>query len=201
MNYLAHLHLGSRSDDFLVGSLLGDFVRGDPTGRFPGEVEAGIRLHRRIDVLTDSHPAFRRARSAIDPSRRRFGGIIVDLGWDHVLACQWGRWHPGEPLERFVRRVYARLEEASGHAWFPGKLAEVAPRMRREDWLGSYATLEGMRRTFERVSRRSPRLEPIADGIHDLRGQPGVFDETLSAILPDLEAVAGGWPEPPAGNP
>ena len=47
MNYLAHLYLGRRSDLFMVGNLLGDFVRGrvEESG-FEGEVAEGIRLHR-----------------------------------------------------------------------------------------------------------------------------------------------------------
>jgi acyl carrier protein phosphodiesterase len=55
MNYLAHLHLGGQEPDALLGSLYGDFVKGPLRGQWPAKVEAGIRLHRRIDAFTDSH--------------------------------------------------------------------------------------------------------------------------------------------------
>ena len=53
MNYLAHLHLGGDRPAQLLGSLYGDFVKGPLAGQWPAEIEAGIRLHRRIDAFTD----------------------------------------------------------------------------------------------------------------------------------------------------
>ncbi len=46
MNYLAHLHIAEQSDSNLLGNLLGDFVKGDPSKRYGVDVVQGIRLHR-----------------------------------------------------------------------------------------------------------------------------------------------------------
>ena len=62
MNYLAHLHLGGPAPAQLLGSLYGDFVKGPLAGRYAADIEAAIRLHRRIDVFTDAHPAVLAAR-------------------------------------------------------------------------------------------------------------------------------------------
>jgi len=47
MNFLAHLFLDSSSDDALLGSLLGDFVKGDTKGRFRVAVSDAILLQRK----------------------------------------------------------------------------------------------------------------------------------------------------------
>jgi len=47
MNFLAHLFLDSSSDDALLGSLLGDFVKGDTKGRFRAAVSDAILLQRK----------------------------------------------------------------------------------------------------------------------------------------------------------
>ena len=69
MNYLAHLHLGGSQPAQLLGSLYGDFVKGPLNGRWPAQIEAAIRLHRRIDAFTDSHPLQARARARVRARR------------------------------------------------------------------------------------------------------------------------------------
>jgi acyl carrier protein phosphodiesterase len=79
MNFLAHLFLDSGSDDALLGSLLGDFVKGDTAGRFSAAVSDAILLHRKIDSFADAHRITRKSRNRISPLRRRFAGIIVEV--------------------------------------------------------------------------------------------------------------------------
>lgn len=79
MNYLAHLHLGGREPQQLLGSLYGDFVKGSLQGRFPPALEASIRLHRHIDSYTDSHPLVLAALARFPRERRRFAGIVLDV--------------------------------------------------------------------------------------------------------------------------
>ena len=69
MNYLAHLHLGGQEPQQLLGSLYGDCVKGTFLGDFSAQAEEAIRLHRRIDAFTDSHPLVSRALGAIPCSK------------------------------------------------------------------------------------------------------------------------------------
>ena len=48
-------------------------------GSLPSSVAAGVSLHRRIDGIADTHPAFRRSCSRVGPKRRRFAGVMVDM--------------------------------------------------------------------------------------------------------------------------
>ncbi len=56
MNYLVHLFFSDHSEEALLGSLLGDFVKGNPAGRFSAGVSDAILLHRKVDSFSDAHP-------------------------------------------------------------------------------------------------------------------------------------------------
>jgi acyl carrier protein phosphodiesterase len=62
-------------------------------------------LHRRIDSFADTHPAFRRSRARVSDTRKRFGGVLVDMFYDHFLAVHWHRFSP-EPLVAFTAETY-----------------------------------------------------------------------------------------------
>lgn len=68
MNFLAHLHIAHHCQSSLLGNLLGDFVKGDPTEQYPQSLVQGIRLHRWVDAYTDSHPVMKAAKSLFLPN-------------------------------------------------------------------------------------------------------------------------------------
>jgi acyl carrier protein phosphodiesterase len=171
VNYLAHLYLAGRDDDWIAGALLGDFVKGrlENLPLSPGLVD-GIRLHRTVDSFTDSHPLVRRSRIRLN-ERRRVSGIIVDLAYDHFLAVRWHEF-TDEPLPLFCNHRYDRLVRHM-HG-FPPELRAMLRHMVANDWLGSYAELENTARALERIGTR-------------LR-QPGL----LTGVLADLEQHYAG---------
>jgi len=56
MNYLAHLFLAGEEENAKLGELLGDFEKGNATGKYSAEIEMEIQMHRKIDFYTDNHP-------------------------------------------------------------------------------------------------------------------------------------------------
>ena len=101
MNYLAHLYLAGDDSELLIGGLMGDFVKGRVDPARPAAVRAGILLHRRVDSFTDQHPVVRRSKARIDPEFRRYAGILVDLFFDHFLACDWPAYSR-QPLPQYA---------------------------------------------------------------------------------------------------
>src|SRR5215470_5364172 len=123
MNHLAHALLAGPDADLLLGSLLGDFWRGAPDPAWPAGVGAGVVLHRKIDVYTDSHPVVAEARALFGAPWRRYAGILIDIYFDHALARAWPR-HGPEPLEAFSARIGGLLERH--HDWLPADLNRFA---------------------------------------------------------------------------
>ncbi len=186
MNYLAHLHLGGSAPGALLGSLYGDFVKGPLQGRWPADVEAGIRLHRQIDVYTDSHPVVLQAKQRFPRERRRYAGILIDLFFDHCLAANWHDY-ADVPLEDFTARVYRTLR---GEAELPGTLALIAPRMAAQDWLGSYKEFAVMEQVVASMSRRLSRPEGLAGGVAELAQLYVPLQQDFREFYPQLQAFA-----------
>ncbi|SNS23103.1 ACP phosphodiesterase [Pseudomonas segetis] len=184
MNYLAHLHLGGNAPAQLLGSLYGDFVKGPLAGQRPSDIEAAIRLHRRIDVFTDNHPLQLQARARFPAARRRYSGILLDLFFDHCLALNW-RQFSDEPLERFTTRVYQVLNDEPE---LPERLAYIAPRMAAQDWLGSYTDFAVLEQVIYGMQRRLSRPEGLAGSMAELKQlyQPLMGDFQL--FYPQLQA-------------
>ena len=107
LNYLTHLFFSGPGEEALLGSLLGDFDKGNPVGRCPPAVADAIFFHRKIDSYSDRHIIPRRSRKRISPARRRFAGVIVDVVYDHFLS----RSHPYK-VPRTDRRP-AKLQPAT----------------------------------------------------------------------------------------
>lgn len=186
MNYLAHLHLGGAQPAELLGSLYGDFVKGPLQGRWPAQIEAGIRLHRQIDAFTDSHPLVLQAKARFPAARRRYAGILLDLFFDHCLAANW-QDYSSEPLEQFTLRVYRVLQD---EPQLPGKLALIAPRMAAQDWLGSYREFAVLEQVLASMSRRLSRPEGLVGGLEELQQLYAPLQDDFRAFYPQLRAFA-----------
>jgi acyl carrier protein phosphodiesterase len=186
MNYLAHLHLGGPAPAQLLGSLYGDFVKGRLDGRYPGDIEAAIRLHRRIDVFTDTHPLILDARARFPAARRRTSGILLDLFFDHCLANTWAAY-ASEPLPEFTARVYRVLAD---QAHLPGHLAQIAPRMAAQDWLSSYRDFAVLPRVVASMRRRLSRPELLDDAERELERLYQPLSDDFRAFYPELMRFA-----------
>ncbi|MHC2147398.1 acyl carrier protein phosphodiesterase [Pseudomonas sp. 210_17 TE3656] len=187
MNYLAHLHLGGQQPEQLLGSLYGDFVKGPLAGRFPLPLEAAIRLHRQIDVFTDSHPLVLQSLGRFPRERRRYAGIILDVFFDHCLAAHW-QDYAEQPLEQFTGRVYQVL---AAQPDLPGRLAQIAPSMAADDWLASYRDFAVLEQVFRGIARRLSRPEGMDGALELVDALYAPLMDDFRRFYPELQAFAG----------
>jgi len=166
MNYLVHLYLSDPDPECLLGTLMGDFVKGPIDNSIPAGFRKGIRHHRQVDVFAHDNHHFRRSKKRIADSFRYFKPVLVDIYYDHFLARNWSLYSPA-PLEDFASGIYLLLKEH--HHNLPAGLREVAPRMIQNDWLVSYREEETIGRVFERMARRLSRPNPLAGGAAELK--------------------------------
>lgn len=185
MNWLAHLCLSEPSPDFLLGSLLPDLLPLSDRSGWSREVEAGMQRHQRIDVFTDSHPCFRRSLSRVGLSYRRFGGPLVDVFYDHILAKDWSR-HRRDTLEEFKRSTYWSLEQVVGQVPIPARARLEG--MIAGDLLGSYADPEGVRAALDRIGQRLRRPIALGNAVEELLREEAGFRSDFEAFFPELRA-------------
>lgn len=151
MNYLAHLSLSPRSTYAVVGNLMGDFRKYMHDTPVPHEVLLGIENHCRVDRYTDSHAVVRGLKPVFSSRRRRFAGIILDVVFDHFLSRHWHRFHDEDRLD-YIGYVYGCLQR--GTDVMPPRMQRAVHYMIAEDWLGSYADLDGIAICLDRMARR-----------------------------------------------
>ena len=183
MNFLAHLLLDSGSDDALLGSLMGYFVKGDTAGRFSAPVSDAILLHRKIDSFADAHMITRKSRNRISPLRRRFAGIIVDVCYDHFLSRHWRHFGTTD-LKPFVDRVYAVL--IKNRSLLPERLRRILLIMISQNLLGSYIHLEKVGDALDRIAGRLSRGGQFLRAITEIEANYDALEIDFLAFFPDL---------------
>lgn len=188
MNFLAHLYLSPPSPDALVGSLLGDFVKG-PVERagYNEEITEAIRLHRAIDTFTDAHPMFAASKARVSPVRRRYAGILIDLFYDHFLARHWRDYHD-DALEDFAMDIYGVLLDRT--AGLPEPAGRMVTFMARQNWLVSYRDVEEIGAALERMGRRLTRGNALLGSAGELEADYAGFEADFRAFMPEVTAFA-----------
>jgi acyl carrier protein phosphodiesterase len=194
MNFLAHAFLAGDDPALVVGGVIGDWIKGPlfspSSGPLPADLTRGVALHRAIDSHAETHPAFRASRARISPARRRYGGVVVDILYDHLLASRWHEFHP-QPLDAYCEQVYrligARLDDIPSAAHFALKL------MADEDWLASYHHLEGIADVLARMSRRARQPNPLLHAEQEFIGDPEGYDLDFNDWLVDAQRFVGKW--------
>lgn len=183
MNYLAHFLLASSSEELLVGSWLGDFVKGKVGGHYESEVRRGILHHRKIDAFTDAHPINLAGKQRFTREYRRFAGIITDITYDHFLARHWSDYcHISLP--QFVANTYRTL---SSHAHgFEGRPRQVVARMIEQDWLGAYTHRDAVGGALAGVSRRLSRANPLGAAMTEVDRLYDDLQSDFRGFFPEL---------------
>ncbi|AWK43509.1 ACP phosphodiesterase [Photorhabdus laumondii subsp. laumondii] len=182
MNFLAHLHLATLADSSLLGNLMADFVRGNPEGQYSADVVAGIRMHRRVDVLTDTHPLVIQARHLFSNSYRRVAPITLDIIWDHFLSLNWDKLVPTYSLPAFIHHARSQIEP---HLYYtPEKFQELNAFLWRQNWLIRYADLAFIADVLKGMARRHPRLSALSGSFQDIEQHYADFDALFWQFYP-----------------
>lgn len=159
MNYLAHALLAEPHPYSIAGNIAGDLVKGPLTEHdLHPRIADGLRRHRRVDALTDSHPRYRALRALFPDAQRRLAPIVLDVLFDHFLTQHWSAFSDW-PRDAFIDGVYRVL--CSSGVPLPKELAAVAPRWVAADWLRVYESRDGVAAVIDRLARRASRPLPL----------------------------------------
>ena len=183
MNWLAHLFLSEPNSAFRIGNLLPDMVGQSALSGLSSEFLRGVHQHRRIDAFTDSHPIVRRSVARVGPKFRRFGGIFVDIFYDHFLSREWPSFS-ATPLPVFTHEVYACF--ANHRHEIPAEAYAHLEQMKAENWLSTYGDLHGVAMILGRIGLRLRRPMPLAEGAAILEADYDGFAADFRAFFPEL---------------
>jgi acyl carrier protein phosphodiesterase len=191
MNWLAHLLLAEPSPAARLGSILPDFVSVRVLAEMPAAFQPAIRQHRQVDAYTDSHAIFRRSVGRFEPPLRRFGGILVDVFYDHFLTREWAAFSE-KPLPEFTGEFYACLESHEGD--LPPEVYGWLQQMSAADLLCSYGEIAGLADALRRVGRRLRRPVDLAAAIPVLEANYDAFRGDFATFFPELARYVAANP-------
>lgn len=184
MNFLAHLHIADHCNSHLMGNLLGDFVKGDPSKQYQTDISNGIKLHRFVDRITDHHVLVEECKPHFTGVARRFAPIALDMFWDHCLAKHWRTFSP-QSLDSFVRYAYSEVNKQISDD-LPPRFLMLHSRMWSGGWLQSYQDLENIEFALHRMSQRSPRMADLTTTFEVLDNEYEQLEAKFAALYRDV---------------
>jgi len=205
MNFLAHCALASdaselwpggelRLEGLLAGAVLADFSKGRIPKALPAELQAGIRLHRRIDAYSNQHPVIKDACASFPPSLRRYAPIFVDILADYYLSLGWDDYYSADRTAFSVQcyeacdRYVSRPEYAeSAH------LKRFMDYMRNTDLLASYHQWSHVERGLHSVLRRLGQEALLPEAIAACLAQHDSGQSAFRIYFPNLRQQMTSW--------
>lgn len=183
MNFLAHQFLSFEIKPIMVGNFIADTVKGKGLADYDKAIQKGIVLHRFIDTYTDSHEITLQSRERLYAYFGKYAGVVQDVFYDHFLAKNWTSYHQND-LKAYTRFIYATL--ADYQSVFNDQASRTFHYMQLQDWLGNYATEEGINRALTGLSRRASFPSNMEESLPALAEQGSSISDDFKAFFPDL---------------
>jgi acyl carrier protein phosphodiesterase len=140
-------------------------------------------LHREIDTYTDAHAIVRKSTKRLHKKYSHYSGVIVDILYDHFLAKNWSSYSD-IPLIDYVENFYESLEK--NYDILPIRIKKLMPYMITDNWLLSYASLDGIARVLEGMNRRTKNRSGMNHAINDLNEFYEDFENEFTIFFDDL---------------
>ncbi len=187
MNFLAHIYLSGDDDQLKIGNFMADSIKGKQYLKYPYKIRNGIILHRAIDYYTDTHPVFIESAKRLFPIYGHYNGIIVDIFYDHFLAANWERYSD-IPLEVYILEFYALLQK--NFEILPHKVKTFLPYMIQDNWLLSYARIEGIEQVLTGMNRRTGKKSQMNLATIELRKYYKEFQAEFELFFEDVQTFS-----------
>ncbi len=191
MNHLAHVVLAGPEDGLRIGAFLGDHIKGcQALQDLPPDWAAGVVLHRRMDSLCDQHSAVGSFLAELNPPWRRYGGIMLDVLFDHMLTRHWIRFGAGDlaDISAEINSLLSRHDRA-----LPERLRLFAAWARQRNLWCRYGDRKMLNEIFARLARRHGRPSPLARGLELLDQHDQRIEAIFFKLFDDLTARAAEW--------
>ena len=184
MNFLAHIYLSGDNQLIQIGNFMADGIRGKDYETYSPDIQKGIMLHRAIDTFTDAHPVFRQSTKKLHERYHHYSGVIVDIFYDHFLAKNWQQYS-NTRLEDYTAAFYKALEE--NYDSLSERAKRILPTMLRENWLTSYATIDGISHILRQMDRRSGNKSGMKDSVDELLEFYDEFETEFKQFFEEIQ--------------
>ncbi|QRM90665.1 DUF479 domain-containing protein [Lacinutrix sp. WUR7] len=183
MNFLAHIYLSGNNESVTIGNFIADGIRGKKYLKFPKDIQTGILLHRQIDTFTDAHKTVRESTKRLHKNYGHYSGVIVDILYDHFLAKNWSNYSD-MPLDTYVDTFYDSLQD--NFEMLPSRIQKMMPYMIADNWLLSYATIEGISKVLVGMNKRTENRSKMNLAVNELQEFYNEFEDEFTRFFEEL---------------
>ena len=187
MNFLAHIYLSGEDEGITIGNFIADGIKGKQYKKYPLQIQKGILLHRGIDSFTDQHPTVRQSTKRLHENYGHYSGVIVDILYDHFLAKNWKNYH-SQPLDEYVGEFYEMLRKY--FEILPTRIQLMMPYMIADNWLLSYATVEGISNILTQMNRRTKERSKMNLAVIELEQYYTEFETEFTCFFEELKTFS-----------
>lgn len=172
------------NEQLMVGNFMADSVKGKKYLKYPDKIKNGIILHRAIDYYTDTHEIFKKSTQRLFPIYGHYSGIIVDIFYDHFLAANWEEYS-SVSLEEYTLNFYRILEDH--YEILPFRVKSFLPYMVNDNWLLSYAKIEGIEKVLKGMNNRTGRKSGMHKAVQELEEYYSQFENEFRSFFEDIQ--------------
>ncbi len=183
MNYLAHIYLSRDHEMITIGNFMADHIKGNKYKAYSDDLQKGILLHRQIDSFTDTHEIVRKSKRRLDDIYGLYRGVVIDIFYDHFLAKNW-KDYSEVPLATYTQNFYNSLNR--NFEILPDKIKYMSKYLIRDDWLLSYAKVDGIQKVLEGMNRRTENRSHMNLAIKDLEDHYADFEKDFQSFFQEL---------------
>ena len=187
MNFLAHIYLSGENDLITIGNFIADGIKGHDYKTFNKDFQIGIMLHRHIDTFTDAHDTVRQSTKRLHEKYGHYSGVIVDILYYHFLAKDWNLYCD-TPLDEYVDNFYHSLE--THYDLLPLRIKKMMPYMMADNWLLSYASIDGIAKVLDGMNRRTKNRSGMNEAVQELTAFYTDFETEFTLFFEDLIAFS-----------
>ena len=184
MNFLAHIYLSGENDLLKIGNFMADSIRGSQYLSYPKDIQKGVLLHRHIDSFTDFHPTYRKSKHRLHEKYGHYSGVIMDIMYDHFLAKNWNVFSE-IPLEKYAASFYELLRKEE--SLLTERTKNMIPYMITQNWLVSYANLEGLETILFQMDYRTKNRVNMPKAMKELKQFETEFESEFFAFFEELQ--------------
>ena len=112
-----------------------------------------------------------------------YASVIVDILYDHFLAKNW-LVYSDIPLNEYVEEFYHLLE--NNFEVLPLPVQKMFPFMTNDNWLLSYASIEGITKVLEGMNRRTKNRSKMNLAVVELQEFYLDFEKEFTSFFNEL---------------
>ena len=203
MNFLCHSEIAlyvaeenhfapSAVNGLLAGAVLGDFLKGRIQDSWDRELSLGIKLHRKVDAISNQNEVIKSACGRFPKTMRRIAPILIDVISDFFLARNWSSYQKIE-IASFASMCHSALDThakdfdavANGKK-FVNHMKETRLLVRSSSWL----TIE---QTARSVIKRLDREDDLSNLLKVMTAKQELFLEDFEEYYPLIRQEALEW--------